>query len=68
MTLDQIFTDLDFDPGLISGGDLSVITPIDGTEIGAVQSDDPETTEAKITRSSSAFRICVANTRYDRSM
>ena len=57
MTLDQIFTDLDFDPGLISGGDLSVITPIDGTEIGAVQSDDPETTEAKITRSSSAFRI-----------
>ena len=57
MTLDQIFTDLDFDPGLISGGDLSVITPIDGTEIGALQSDDPETTEAKITRSSSAFRI-----------
>ena len=57
MTLDQIFTDLDFDPSLASGGDLSVITPIDGTEIGAVQSDDPETTEAKITRSSSAFRI-----------
>ena len=57
MTLDKILSDLDIDPGLVSGGDLSVITPIDGAEIGAVQSDDPDTTEAKIARSSSAFRL-----------
>jgi aldehyde dehydrogenase (NAD+) len=56
MTLDKILSDLDIDPGLVSGGNLSVITPIDGTEIGAVQSDDLETTEAKIARSTSAFR------------
>jgi len=57
MTLENILTDLDVEPGLVSGGDLPVITPIDGTEIGAVQSDDLKTTEVKIERSARAFKF-----------
>ena len=56
MTLDQILGDLGLDPGLVSGGNLPVVTPIDGSGIGAVQSDDAASTDAKIARAEEAYR------------
>ncbi len=57
MTIDQILRDLDLDPGIVSGGDQPVVTPIDGSEIGAVHSDDTASTDAKITSAEAAFRV-----------
>ncbi|RMB07811.1 L-piperidine-6-carboxylate dehydrogenase [Eilatimonas milleporae] len=53
--LAEIFKTLELDPALVTGGDLSVISPIDGTDIGTVQRDSAAGTDAKIAAAVKAF-------------
>ena len=55
MNLDSIFADLALEPGCREGGDRAVFTPIDGSEIARVQSDDSASTADKIARAQAAF-------------
>ncbi len=51
----DILAKLELDPAHFSGGDLSVTSPIDGSEIGSVKMDDAASVDAKITAANSAF-------------
>ncbi len=55
MTQHAIFDRLGLEAGALTGGDITVTSPIDGAAIAAVQSDTPEAIEAKIARAQSAF-------------
>ena len=55
MNLDSIFAALDLEPACRQGGDRAVFTPIDGSEIARVASDDATTTAQKIAAAEAAF-------------
>ena len=55
MNLDSIFAALDLEPACRQGGDRAVFTPIDGSEIARVASDDATTTAQKIATAEAAF-------------
>ncbi|MDA0262424.1 MAG: aldehyde dehydrogenase family protein, partial [Proteobacteria bacterium] len=55
MTFDSILSDLGLQPEEYREGDLIVRTPIDGSQIAALTSDDRATTAAKIGKSQEAF-------------
>ncbi len=55
MNLDGIFAALALEPACRQGGDRPVFTPIDGSEIARVRSDDSASTAKKITRANAAF-------------
>ena len=55
MNLDGIFAALALEPACRQGGDRPVFTPIDGSEIARVRSDDSASTAEKITRANAAF-------------
>ena len=55
MNLDSIFAALDLEPACRQGGDRAVFTPIDGSEIARVASDDATTTAQKIAVAEAAF-------------
>ena len=53
--LADIFKTLELGPALVTGGDLTVISPIDGTDIGTVKRDSAAGTDAKIAAAVKAF-------------
>jgi aldehyde dehydrogenase (NAD+) len=55
MTHENILSELGLDRASITGRDLSVRTPIDGSEIASLKSDDPGTVANKIARAQQAF-------------
>ena len=55
MTYSDVLADLGLEPQSLRDGDLTVRTPIDGSEIASVTSDDARTTAAKIERAPQAF-------------
>ena len=55
MNLDSIFAGLALEPACRQGGDRAVITPIDGSEIARVRSDDSASAERKIANAADAF-------------
>ncbi len=55
MNLDTIFADLALEPACRQGGDRAIFTPIDGSEIARVRSDDSASTAEKIARAEAAF-------------
>ena len=55
MSHDNILSDLGLDLAALTGGDLSVRTPIDGSEIAALTSDDAGAVTDKISRAQRAF-------------
>ena len=55
MTYSDVLADLGLEPESLRDGDLTVRTPIDGSEIASVTSDDARTTAAKIERAQQAF-------------
>lgn len=56
MEMNEIYSQLGLDDGLIAGGDLPVFTPIDGSKIADVRIDDAAAIEAKIDASVVAFQ------------
>ncbi|WP_158045033.1 L-piperidine-6-carboxylate dehydrogenase [Skermanella pratensis] len=56
MNLRDISTALNLDPELLRGGTRIVRSPIDGTEIGRLKDDTPETADAKIAAAAEAFK------------
>jgi aldehyde dehydrogenase (NAD+) len=57
MNLEKIFTALDLDPACRQDGDRAIFTPIDGSEIARVKSDDSASTTAKIAHAHAAFDV-----------
>ena len=57
MTVIKPLSDLQIDPKQVSGGNLPVITPIDGTQIGMVRTDDPSGIDEKISAAREAFLV-----------
>ena len=57
MNLEKIFAALDLDPAYRQGGDRAIFTPIDGSEIARVKSDDSASTTAKIAHAHAAFDV-----------
>ncbi len=57
MNLEKIFAALDLDPACRQGGDRAIFTPIDGSEIARVKSDDSASTTAKIAHAHAAFDV-----------
>ncbi|MBT3928558.1 MAG: aldehyde dehydrogenase family protein [Rhodospirillaceae bacterium] len=55
MNLDSIFADLALEPDCRQGGDRAVFTPIDGSEIARVRSDNGASTANKIAHAEAAF-------------
>ena len=55
MNLDSIFAALDLQPDCHQGGDRAVFTPIDGSEIAHVTSDDAASVARKIVAAEAAF-------------
>ena len=55
MNLDSIFAALDLQPDCRQGGDRAVFTPIDGSEIAHVTSDDAASAARKIVAAEAAF-------------
>jgi aldehyde dehydrogenase (NAD+) len=55
MDLDSIFAALDLQPDCRQGGDRAVFTPIDGSEIARVTSDDTASAARKIAAAEAAF-------------
>ena len=55
MNLDSIFAALDLEPACRQGGDRAVFTPIDGSEIARVASDDATTAAQKLAAAEAAF-------------
>ena len=55
MNLDSIFAALDLQPDCRQGGDRAVFTPIDGSEIARVTSDDAASAARKIATAEAAF-------------
>ena len=56
MEMNEIYSQLGLDDGLIAGGDLPVFTPIDGSKIADVRIDDAAAIESKIDASVVAFQ------------
>ncbi len=56
MTPNDLLRSLDLDPGALSGGTLTVRSPIDGAVLATITEDDAATTAAAIDRASMAFR------------
>ena len=52
----EIFKTLGMDSALLSGGDVSVTSPIDGAEIARVAADDKDAVSAKIQSADDAFK------------
>jgi aldehyde dehydrogenase (NAD+) len=52
-----ILKSMDMDTGFLDAGSYAVTSPIDGSKIGKVTLDTPETLNAKIGKASSAFKV-----------
>ena len=55
MNLDGIFTELELEAEIRTGGNRPIFTPIDGSEIGRVQDDDTASVAHKIMKAENAF-------------
>jgi aldehyde dehydrogenase (NAD+) len=56
MDLATLYTTLGLDPSDLSGGTLSVRSPIDGAEIARLREDHPDAVDAAVARADAAFR------------
>lgn len=55
MSIEHIFQTLGLQTSLLRGGDLTVRSPIDGTQLASLTSDTPASTEQKISQAHTAF-------------
>jgi aldehyde dehydrogenase (NAD+) len=55
MALDELFGRIGLEPAVLTGGSLTVRSPIDGAVIASLHEDDAASTDAKIDRAAAAF-------------
>lgn len=56
VNMDQILADLKLEAASLQGGDLKVFSPVDGSQVAALEEDSKKSTDAKIAAADDAFK------------